>query len=103
MWLEEPVPAENVDAYKRIAQDDQHADLCRREPTTSRTASAKLLETGAVDIVMPDLQKVGGLGEGQRIANLANLYYVAVCAAHGGVVPRRDGRRARLRRGARTS
>ena len=31
---------------------------------------------GAVDIVMPDLQKAGGLGEGQRIANLANLYYV---------------------------
>ena len=25
---------------------------------------------------MPDLQKAGGLGEGQRIANLANLYYV---------------------------
>ncbi len=24
---------------------------------------------------MPDLQKTGGLGEGQRIANLANLYY----------------------------
>ena len=25
---------------------------------------------------MPDLQKCGGLGEGQRIANLANLYYI---------------------------
>ena len=25
---------------------------------------------------MPDLQKAGGLGEGQRIANLSNLYYV---------------------------
>jgi galactonate dehydratase len=35
-----------------------------------------LLEIGAVDIIMPDLQKAGGLGEGQRIANLANLYYV---------------------------
>jgi len=33
----------------------------------------RLLEIGAVDIVMPDLQKTGGLGEGQRIANLANL------------------------------
>ena len=35
-----------------------------------------MLEIGAVDIIMPDLQKAGGLGEGQRIANLANLYYV---------------------------
>ena len=31
MWLEEPVPAENVDAYKLIAAGNQHADLCRRE------------------------------------------------------------------------
>jgi L-alanine-DL-glutamate epimerase-like enolase superfamily enzyme len=31
---------------------------------------------GGVDIIMPDLQKTGRLGEGQRIANLANLYYV---------------------------
>ena len=37
---------------------------------------SRLLEMGAVDIIMPDLQKAGGLGEGQRIANLANLYYV---------------------------
>jgi galactonate dehydratase len=36
----------------------------------------RMLETGAVDIIMPDLQKTGGLGEGQRIANLAQLYYV---------------------------
>ena len=36
----------------------------------------RMLEMGAVDIIMPDLQKAGGLGEGQRIANLANLYYV---------------------------
>jgi galactonate dehydratase len=35
-----------------------------------------MLEIGAVDIIMPDLQKAGGLGEGQRIANLSNLYYV---------------------------
>ena len=36
----------------------------------------RMMEIGAVDIVMPDLQKCGGLGEGQRIANLAELYYV---------------------------
>ena len=34
-----------------------------------------MMEIGAVDIIMPDLQKCGGLGEGQRIANLADLYY----------------------------
>ena len=62
-----------------------------------------MLETGAVDIVMPDLQKAGGLGEGQRIANLAESLLCAVRAAHGGVVPRRDGRLPRLCRRYRTS
>ena len=43
-------------------------------------SGAELLEEGAVDVVMPDLQKCGGLGEGQRIANLAQLYYVPFAA-----------------------
>ena len=54
---------------------DQHTDLRRREHLPPH-GFRRLLETGGVDIIMPDLQKAGGLGEGQRIANLANLYYV---------------------------
>jgi galactonate dehydratase len=75
MWLEEPVPAENVDAYKRIA-DSTTTPICAGENVYMAHGFRRMLETGAVDIVMPDLQKTGGLGEGQRIANLANLYYI---------------------------
>lgn len=75
MWLEEPVPAENVDVYKIIA-DSTSRPICAGENLYLAHRFRKLLEMGAVDIVMPDLQKAGGLGEGQRIANLANLYYV---------------------------
>jgi galactonate dehydratase len=75
MWLEEPVPAENVDAYKLIAQETS-TPICAGENVYLAHGFRRLLETGGVDIVMPDLQKAGGLGEGQRIANLANLYYV---------------------------
>lgn len=75
MWLEEPVPAENVDAYKLIAQETS-TPICAGENIFLAHGFRRLLEMGGVDIVMPDLQKVGGLGEGQRIANLANLYYV---------------------------
>lgn len=74
MWLEEPVPAENVDAYKYITESTS-TPICAGENIYLAHGFRKLLETGAVDIVMPDLQKAGGLGEGQRIANLANLYY----------------------------
>jgi galactonate dehydratase len=75
MWLEEPVPAENIDAYKIIA-DSTSTPICAGENLYLAHGFRKLLEMGAVDIIMPDLQKAGGLGEGQRIANLANLYYV---------------------------
>jgi galactonate dehydratase len=75
MWLEEPVPAENADAYKKIA-DSTSTPICGGENFYLAHGFREYLEKNAVDIIMPDLQKCGGLGEGQRIANLANLYYV---------------------------
>jgi galactonate dehydratase len=75
MWLEEPIPAENVEAYKLIA-DSTTTPICAGENLYLGYGFRKILEIGGVDIIMPDLQKTGGLGEGQRIANLSNLYYV---------------------------
>lgn len=75
MWLEEPVPAENVDALKRVA-DETTTPICAGENVYLAHGFRPMLAKGAVDIIMPDLQKAGGLGEGQRIANLADLYYV---------------------------
>jgi galactonate dehydratase len=74
LWLEEPIPAENPDAYKLITESTS-TPIAAGENHYLAHGFRKLLELGAVDIVMPDLQKCGGLGEGQRIANLANLYY----------------------------
>lgn len=75
MWLEEPIPAENVEAYKKITESTS-TPICAGENHYLAYGFRPLLEAGAVDIIMPDLQKAGGLGEAQRIANLANLYYV---------------------------
>ncbi len=75
MWLEEPVPAENIEALKRVA-DETRTPICAGENVYLAHGFRPMLEAGAVDIVMPDLQKAGGLGEGQRIANLADLHYV---------------------------
>ena len=75
MWLEEPIPAENTDAYRKITESTS-TPICAGENHYLAHGFRPLLEAGAVDIIMPDLQKAGGLGEGQRIANLSNLYYV---------------------------
>ena len=75
MWLEEPIPAENAEAYKAIT-DSTSTPICAGENHYLALGFRRLLEIGAVDIIMPDLQKCGGLGESQRIANLSNVYYV---------------------------
>ncbi|PRY16370.1 galactonate dehydratase [Pontibacter ummariensis] len=75
MFLEEPVPAENADALKLIT-DSTSTPICVGENLYLAHGFRRLLEIGAADMIMPDIQKAGGLGEAQRIANLANLYYV---------------------------
>ncbi|MGB8490645.1 MAG: mandelate racemase/muconate lactonizing enzyme family protein [Bacteroidales bacterium] len=75
LWLEEPVPAENVEAYRMVSQETS-TPIAAGENIYLAYGFRRLLEIGGVDAVMPDLQKTGGLGEGQRIANLANLYYI---------------------------
>jgi galactonate dehydratase len=74
MWLEEPIPAENPDAYLAITQSTS-TPICAGENVFLAHGFRRMLEIGAIDILMPDLQKAGGLGEGQRIANVAHLYY----------------------------
>ena len=75
MWLEEPIPAENVDAFKIIA-DSTSTPIAAGENIYLAYGYKRVLEIGGLDVIMPDLQKCGGLGEGQRIANLAHLYYI---------------------------
>ena len=72
-WLEEPVPAENYASFKEISSET-NTPIAAGENVYLGYGFKQLLDNG-VDIIMPDLQKCGGLGEGQRIANLANLYY----------------------------
>ena len=74
MWLEEPVPADNIDVYKTITQETS-TPICGGENFYLTYGFARLLSEGAVDLIMPDLQKCGGLGEGLRIANMANTYF----------------------------
>lgn len=74
MWLEEPVPADNVDEYKFITHETT-TPICAGENFYLTYGYTRLLSEGAVDLIMPDLQKCGGLGEGQRIASLANAYF----------------------------
>ena len=77
LWLEEPVPPENVDAMRDVRQST-HTPICAGENLFLRHGFRELLEKRAVDIIMPDIQKCGGLLEARKIADMAHTYYVPV-------------------------
>ena len=85
VWLEEPVPPENIDAMKNV-RDSTHTPICCGENIYMRWGFRELFEKQAVDIIMPDIQKCGGLMEGKKIANLAQTYYVPI-APHSQASP----------------
>ena len=77
-YLEEPVPAEDVTTYARIARET-NTPIAGGENYYLANSFRQLLEQGGLDVVCPDVQKCGGIGEAQRIANLANTYHVPFC------------------------
>ncbi len=75
MWLEEPVPPENVDAMREITRSTT-TPICAGENLYLRHGFKELITKQAVDIIMPDIPKCGGLSECRKIANLAEIYYI---------------------------
>lgn len=85
LFLEEPVPAENIDAMRDVRESTK-TPICCGENLFLRHGFREVLEKRAADIIMPDLQKCGGLLEGRKIADMAHTYYVPV-APHCVVSP----------------
>jgi len=77
LWLEEPVPAENIDAMREVRASTS-TPICCGENIYTRWGFREILEKRAADIIMPDFQKCGGLLEARKIADMAHTYYVPV-------------------------
>jgi galactonate dehydratase len=75
LWLEEPVPPEDIDAMADIRHSTT-TPICCGENLYMRWGYTELLQKQATDIIMPDIQKCGGLAEAQKIANMAQAYYI---------------------------
>jgi galactonate dehydratase len=75
MWLEEPVPPENIDTMREITAATS-TPICAGENLYLRQGFRELIEKHAVDIIMPDIPKCGGLSECRKIANMAEIYYM---------------------------
>jgi gluconate/galactonate dehydratase len=76
-WLEDPVPPENLKVQRDVTGSTR-TPVAAGENRYRVTEHRRLVEDGAVDIVAPDLPKVGGMRETRKIVDVANQHYVPV-------------------------
>ncbi|MFP8954981.1 mandelate racemase/muconate lactonizing enzyme family protein [Natrialbaceae archaeon A-arb3/5] len=76
-WLEDPVPPENHDVQREVTQSTT-TPVTVGENVYRTHGQRRLLEEQSVDIIAPDLPRVGGMRETRKVADLADLYYVPV-------------------------
>ena len=79
MFLEDPVPPENVDAMAKVTGSTP-IPICTGEWLYRRDGFRRLIERQACDLVHVDVAATGGVGEAKKIADLADLYYLPFVA-----------------------
>jgi L-alanine-DL-glutamate epimerase-like enolase superfamily enzyme len=75
MWLEEPIPPENVAVMAEITRSTT-VPICAGENLFLRHGFREVFEKQALDIIMPDIPKCGGLSECRKIAEMADIYSI---------------------------
>jgi galactonate dehydratase len=76
-WFEEPCPAHNLAAMRDI-REQISTPIVTGEELYTKAAYRTVFESGAVDIINPDISNVGGILELKEIAAMAEPYFVAV-------------------------
>jgi galactonate dehydratase len=77
MFVEEPVPQENVDALKLVS-DRVPFPIATGERLLTRWGFREVFEKQAVAYIQPDTSHCGGITELKKIANMAEVYYMHI-------------------------
>jgi L-alanine-DL-glutamate epimerase-like enolase superfamily enzyme len=77
LWLEDPVPPENIDVLSRVTKSTT-TPICTGENLYRKHGFRDLIEKQAADIIAPDIPKMGGLMEAKKVADHADMYYIPV-------------------------
>ena len=73
LWLEDPTPPQDLASVARITERTT-TPICTGENVYGLDGFVALMEHGGVDILAPDIQKVGGLADTRRIAALGDIH-----------------------------
>ena len=83
MWIEDLIRKGDYDAYARL-DEAANVPLCASERLLGRYEFGQALNTGVVDIVMPDLCWTGGISEARTIAEMAEARHLPVAPHNSG-------------------
>jgi L-talarate/galactarate dehydratase len=73
-WYEEPITCDDVDGHRRLAER-LDIPVAAGEMLFSRDEFARYLERGALDVVQPDVTRLGGLTSFLKVAALAEQHH----------------------------
>jgi galactonate dehydratase len=81
MFLEEPIPSDNVEAMVKI-RNSTPIPIAAGENIYTRYGYRPYLEKQALSLIQMDMLKCGGLLESRKIAAMAEVYHIPI-APHG--------------------
>jgi L-alanine-DL-glutamate epimerase-like enolase superfamily enzyme len=73
VWLEDPLPVDYSDSWKRLCAASQ-VPICMGENLARREGFKDFIMNQGCDILHPDLRNAGGFLETKRIADMAHLF-----------------------------
>ncbi len=85
-FFEEPVPAENVNALAKVAEK-MDIPIATGERLFNKWMFTELLDRGIIDIVQPEITRLGGITEEKKLAAMAEAHYVTVAPHDGSAGP----------------
>ena len=77
LWLEEPVPPENVDEMARVAAQTS-IPIATGERLYTKFPFAEIIEHHAADVLQPDIANAGGITELKKIAIIAESKHITM-------------------------
>jgi L-alanine-DL-glutamate epimerase-like enolase superfamily enzyme len=76
-WFEEPVQAYDLDGSARVTAEID-TPIASGETEYGRYGFQQMIEKGAADVLMPDLERVGGISEYVKVAHMAEAFDIPV-------------------------
>jgi L-alanine-DL-glutamate epimerase-like enolase superfamily enzyme len=73
LWLEDPTPPQDLASVARLCERTT-TPICTGENLYRLDAFAALMRHGGVDVLAPDIQKVGGLSDTRQIAAYGDVH-----------------------------